>query len=203
MTMSENRPLPSAAAFMRPTSETACSRPSTGLAIFVLPQLRKTDALARHTRNRTRLENIELKARAAHCPFKQRRARRNANHHRLKKFKQRAISEKSASRLPIADIRQAAACFRDGVVPACAALIAATERSTADQSPLISPPAAESGATSPMLAPAASVSTNPVRWLTCPAQTGIPSGSKKERDCRTAGASFSSRFTGVALRTTA
>ena len=98
--------------------------------------------MARHTRNRTRLENIELKARAAHRPFKQRRARSKANHHRLKKFKQRAISEKSASRLPIADIRQAAACFRDGVVPACAALIAATERSTADQSPLISPPAA-------------------------------------------------------------
>src|SRR4029077_6066407 len=42
MTMSENRPLPSAAAFMRPTSETACSNPSTGFAIVLLPQLQKS-----------------------------------------------------------------------------------------------------------------------------------------------------------------
>jgi hypothetical protein len=34
--------LPSAAAFMRPTSETACSSPSTGFAIVLLPQLRKS-----------------------------------------------------------------------------------------------------------------------------------------------------------------
>src|SRR5580704_825117 len=87
--------------------------------------------------------------------------------------------------------------------PAWARLIASTERSTADHSRAISVLQALSPSISPALAPAASETRKPARWLIWPDHTGMASSSNWARDIATAGDSLSSRLTGAALITTA